>query len=401
MTRYMFTWNNYPDDWHKRLTSIQHILAGWVGKEKAPSTGTLHLQGFLKFSKSVRITAILKAMNMKGGIWMQVARAADQVCINYCSKGNQSHDEWVQLRHMGPMWGAGAEVVTFGDDKIVSKMKTKKPSQVEQFKAAVHAGSVKTIGDLEEMFSDLHASSKGPWCENYLKKHTKIKHIFHPEDIPNSKWQMYIRNIVSVPIMDLLLHPDRSVREQHRRTVYFVVDLKGNGGKTKLTKWLHQEMANVVLLDTGKIADMKHSLATERDIQNAQVVIIDATRQSQGTFQYNVIENVKNGVIRSPKYQGGWMHIHPPHVIVMTNQVPVFTDEVLSVDRPEFIMLDRDDPANGEFEILNKSNGFGYSDEIGKDKDFDFTFLREAKEAARGRKKLTKWLHGDGNDDDF
>lgn len=404
-TRYMFTWNNYPEDWYKRLSRLQHLLAFWVGKEKAPSSGTPHLQGFMKFLKSVRITAILRAMDMKGGIWMQEAKASDTVCINYCSKGNQSKDEWTQMRHMGPMWGAGAEVVTFGEDKVVSKLTTKKPTQIQQFKAAVAAGVVKNLEDLEEKFSDLHASgAKGQWSENWVNKKTKIKHIFHDEDIPTAPWQMYIRDMVSIHPLDLLNNSDRTVRESHRRSIYFIVDLKGNGGKSKLTKWLRQERPNVISLKTGRIADMLYYLATQSNITQVEVIIVDATRQSQGRFQYNVLEDIKNGVFVSTKYTTRDVDFHPPHLLVMTNQVPAITDEVLSLDRLQFILLDQVNLANGIVEPLNLANGFGHPEEIGREEGvdgFEFTFLKEARQAARLRKKQQKWLDGNGDEDDF
>lgn len=49
-----FTWNNYPEDWLRRVRSLG---AGYfvVGEEVAPTTGTPHLQGYVYFKSQRRM----------------------------------------------------------------------------------------------------------------------------------------------------------------------------------------------------------------------------------------------------------------------------------------------------------------------------------------------------------
>lgn len=47
---WVFTWNNYPANWQEYFLKVQDTLVQFVaGEEVAPTTGTPHIQGYLKF----------------------------------------------------------------------------------------------------------------------------------------------------------------------------------------------------------------------------------------------------------------------------------------------------------------------------------------------------------------
>lgn len=81
---WFLTWNNYPDDAKDRLESLGPVRAV-VGKEVAPSTGTPHLQGFLRFDAPKRGTTICKACK---GIWIKPA-FSEKGSIKYCAKDGE------------------------------------------------------------------------------------------------------------------------------------------------------------------------------------------------------------------------------------------------------------------------------------------------------------------------
>lgn len=103
---YVFTLNNYTDE---EITLIQSGDYTYIvyGKEVGES-GTPHLQGFVKFENAKTMSAVHK---IKG--WKRTALKPSEKplsAIDYCKKGNQSHDEWIKDGVSGPTYGVGADV---------------------------------------------------------------------------------------------------------------------------------------------------------------------------------------------------------------------------------------------------------------------------------------------------
>lgn len=82
------------------------------GKEICPTTGTPHLQGYMEFASGKRFDTLQKALMQ---VNLRRAEGNAQQNILYCSKGDQSHDEFVQLKEKGPNYGLNAQVYEDGD----------------------------------------------------------------------------------------------------------------------------------------------------------------------------------------------------------------------------------------------------------------------------------------------
>lgn len=56
---FVFTWNNYPEDWKQKLADIEarYLVCG---EEEAPTTGTPHIQGYCEFKQQLRISEFAK-----------------------------------------------------------------------------------------------------------------------------------------------------------------------------------------------------------------------------------------------------------------------------------------------------------------------------------------------------
>lgn len=52
--RWLFTFNNYPDDWQQQMEKGLERCFWFCGEEIAPTTGTPHLQGYVEFPVKVR-----------------------------------------------------------------------------------------------------------------------------------------------------------------------------------------------------------------------------------------------------------------------------------------------------------------------------------------------------------
>ena len=61
--------------------------------------------------------------------------------------------------------------------------------------------------------------------------------------------------------------------------------------------------------------------------------MFDVPRSSQQYISYTGIEEIKNGIFSSPKYESCMVAMPPPHVVVLCNIPPDYTDTDLSSDR--------------------------------------------------------------------
>lgn len=82
---YCFTWHDYPEDCVERLRSLNYSYCVY-GKEICPSTGRPHLQGYLEFPHSKRMTTCYKYCP---GIKRIEANGSAKANYTYCTKDNK------------------------------------------------------------------------------------------------------------------------------------------------------------------------------------------------------------------------------------------------------------------------------------------------------------------------
>ena len=97
---WIFTWNNYPDDWKEILVpkfqSYANIKGYVAGKEVAPTTGTPHIQGYVEFKEKARPMGLLpKQVNWR------CARGNTNQNFNYCTKDGD-YVSWGSVKYTPP-----------------------------------------------------------------------------------------------------------------------------------------------------------------------------------------------------------------------------------------------------------------------------------------------------------
>ena len=127
---YCFTLQNYTDEEYTNLlgADAQYVI---IGKEVEPSTGTPHLQGFIKF-KSARGLKALEKLNERVK-WIAADTRECQKNITFCTK---------QGRH---------------EERGSRPQKTKKEEKIETFRASVRAAQE---GRFDDIPSDLYVRNK-------------------------------------------------------------------------------------------------------------------------------------------------------------------------------------------------------------------------------------------------
>lgn len=128
--------------------------------------------------------------------------------------------------------------------------------------------------------------------------------------------------------------------EPDTRTVHWYWEMAGNVGKSFLARYL--VLKHDAVIATGKTSDIANQvkmwLDAHPDSLGPRLVIIDVPRIGGNTVNYHAIEQLKNGMLYSGKYEGGVCVFEPPHVFVFANTAPYQTS--LSTDRWHIVQIE-------------------------------------------------------------
>lgn len=143
---------------------------------------------------------------------------------------------------------------------------------------------------------------------------SKVKTLNYDELYP---WQANIVNNISLSAND--------------RTINWFWETTGGVGKTALCKYLcvhHQ-----ALICSGKASDMKYLIVKYKEKYGdfPKVIIMDIPRSSLDYVSYTGIEEIKNGLFCSSKYECEMVVMNSPHVLVFANEEPKYDE--MSADR--------------------------------------------------------------------
>lgn len=116
--------------------------------------------------------------------------------------------------------------------------------------------------------------------------------------------------------------------EPDKRKIYWRWESVGNMGKTTLARHICLIRKDAIYV-CGKSNDIKCAIASKKI--KPKVIIWDMPRTNEGHISYSGIEQVKNGIFFSPKYESEMVIYDIPHIIILANFAPDFS--ALSLDR--------------------------------------------------------------------
>lgn len=113
----VWTLCNYTDEDIKAIAAwdCKYLI---YGREKAPDTGTPHLQGYVEWKRPKEWQTL---KNTHKRIHWECRLGSQEQAIKYCMKGEQSHAEWKEAAWSGPNWGKGAQVTEIGNRNEAGK----------------------------------------------------------------------------------------------------------------------------------------------------------------------------------------------------------------------------------------------------------------------------------------
>lgn len=204
--RFCFTWNNYTDADYTKCTAFiaEYCKYGIVGKELAPNTGTMHLQGFCNLTKPMRFSTIKKCL--ANSIHIEKAVGSDEQNQEYCSKAGDVFEKGTpsrqgtrtDLQELISTIQSGERTLSVIAQKhpsvyiryfrgIDSFLKLVHPIPVRDFKTDVYyywgaPGTGKSRRALEEARStgwDIYYKPRGLWWDGYKQQECVIIDDFY------------------------------------------------------------------------------------------------------------------------------------------------------------------------------------------------------------------------------
>jgi len=137
-----------------------------------------------------------------------------------------------------------------------------------------------------------------------------------------------------------LINPDRQFQkdileilksEPDDRTIHWFWEETGGIGKSQFVKYIVAKH-NAIFIDEGEKKDIMNTTLTEYNKGHLlDIFMIDIPRANLNKCSYKAIESLKNGMIYSPKYEGGYVLFNSPHILIFANAPPKM--EKLSSDR--------------------------------------------------------------------
>lgn len=108
-------------------------------------------------------------------------------------------------------------------------------------------------------------------------------------------------------------------QKPEKRTIYWIYDKNGNNGKTELCRYLFRQKL-IMWIRTAKTNDIKHILSENK---NCRDIIFDLPRNHGKKIDYALLEELKDGLLFSGKYEGLVKEIAIPHIFIMSNEKPL------------------------------------------------------------------------------
>lgn len=278
--------------WDK-ICEHKYILYLVFQKEICPDTKKVHIQGYCELTRSKTFTNIKNIFQCQS-MHIEKRMGKQELAIAYCRKADTAIEG----------------------------------SQYEYGKALEGKQGTRTdIHDLMDLASDPTISLRDikdelpvAYCK-YFKAVDRVRRMEIEHEQHVNMVQSYTNCTLRPWQEELVIE---ITHEPNDRTIRWIVDATGNAGKTWFSKWAAVNLDAQVIAN-GKTRDIAHAY------QNKKIVILNLARTPEEYINYTVMEQIKDGMIWSPKYESTMKYFKSPHLVVMANQWPDMTK--VSLDR--------------------------------------------------------------------
>lgn len=273
--RWCFTLNNFtPAEYDAIVSSVDNYDYLVVGKEVGES-GTPHLQGFFILKTKLRLNQVKALVSARAHF--EAARGTPSQASLYCKKDGEFFEH-------GELPQSQGKRTDFDRLKDWIKELDTPPAHV----------------DIAEEFPSLWGRYKSA-CLNFVELFGPRPQLTDGEFKP---WQRQLNDVVE--------------QQPGDRRITFVVDPRGGKGKSWLTRYWFTKRTDIQRLSIGKRDDLAFAIDVSK-----RVFVFDIPRGQSEFLQYSILEQLKDQMIFSPKYESTTKVLPTPvHVIVFMNERP-------------------------------------------------------------------------------
>ena len=279
--------NKLDVDWYQH-PDITYIIAA---VEKGEAKEHPHHQGYFQLKTRQRMSW-LKNNFSKTVHWGMQESKKDDNPIDYCKKGSQSKEEWKKTRINGPNYGKDLNI--FIEKGFVSK-------QGQSLDLAKAISDIKA-GNIDDVKMSIAYTKHGSNLDNQIKYFNNKKLYEAAEKEFDCEFKMMNRH------QKFWFEKQKEIGKM----CFAVIQKAGNLGKSMFGKYLKFKHEGMVFNNSS-----------ERDIANAydgrKNVIFDFARAVKDNIPYECFENMLEGQLFSPKYQGLPLSFPRPNIFVGSN----------------------------------------------------------------------------------
>lgn len=317
------------DFWCDQLSTVTGFAGsyGMAQVELAPSTGAVHVQGFVVLKSNMTKKALIARLKSWCTVpiqpWVARMKGTIEQCEKYCSKTDSrapgcTPNVW-GVRPENRQ-GSRTDLQTYVD--ALNQLPTDLPHQEKSRRLA-------NVPELQTTFVKYH---KG------LAELARMKQTTVEKPIPTGGWRHWQQDLI-----------ERLDAPADDRTIVWVYDPEGKQGKSRLV--LHYLSRKTGICLEGRIENMCFQFQGTEKVAFFDIPRGVATDQKTSGHLYTMAERLKNGFLNSTKYMPEVKIFDPPHVVYMSNSLP--PEGVWSKDRlVQYTLLGPD-----SFEVYENQSG--------------------------------------------
>jgi hypothetical protein len=263
-------------------TNFRYLCAQ---QETCPTTNLLHWQGYVEFTQAVRITTIRNiVVEGEESFHCESRRGTQAEAIDYTKKDDTAiPDTWFELG-------------------VPAQERDKFPRKVTD--EILRSMSSKSIEDIVDDLGDI-GLMKRKTVEEYIKLKQSL-----------AKRLVRRTNALSATLYNWQERALTALESQTDRKILWIYDTIGNSGKSWFAKYL-KLVKDATVATSGRSQDIVRML----DENTVDYVVFDFSRDTN-TMPYALCEQLKNGLVTSPKYDSKTLEFDGCRLLVLANCEP-------------------------------------------------------------------------------
>lgn len=255
--------------------NVKYIIAQL---EECPKTKKDHIQGYIELTKRFRFKSLKKMLGET--VHIENRKGTQKQAIEYCSKTETQKEPPIELGKKNKQ-GKRNDL-----QEIAQQLKQQTPIEI-----------------IAENYPTQYIM--------YYKGLNQLNNIYKQQDIEN---ELSFR-FQQIELYEWQEEIIQTLLKQNDRQILWVYDKNGNSGKSTLCKYIYTQF-KAFYTSATKAQDITYQY------NNEEIILFDFSRHNQEYINYGLIENFKNGLITSTKYETRNKLVLDLKILIFSNELP-------------------------------------------------------------------------------